>query len=1605
MPMKIFTTKGACCLLFFLLLALPGLAQVANFTASRTSGCSAFDVTFKSTSTGTIISYYWDLGDGRTDTKPDVSLTYITPGTYTITLTVTGSSGTKSSKSITLNVYPSPTVNFTASPLSICPCEEVSFTNSSVPNAPGPMSSVWSFGDGNTATTDNTAYRYCTPGTYDVALKVTNGSGCVGTKLEKAKIKVNEAPDVTFIASKVNLCKVPDTTNFSSYVTKGKPPYTYAWDFGDGTGTSTAANPTYAYNTWGSFTVRLIVTDANGCKDTSERIKYIVSQAMNSDFKLPTSECPGFNLKSFENTSTPLPLTVKWSFSDGQTATGLVAERHFWKGNTYTVTMIDSFGPGCKDTATKTYIVHPKPHPIFTYSPTYPCPAPATISFTNLSYATDSFYWLFGDGSTSRATNPSHTYMRDSVYTVFLIGKTVYGCLDTFRVRDTTKDFPGGYPDPTASDVKKRFYDSTNSPVIIRVHKGEVNVYADSTGGCLPFVLKPVALMCGASKLPADTSILRCPFPKVPLGYPSPPYWKCAYPYDPTDKYPDDVADPYIVATKTACTEDPHPYPIVSYYWDFGDGTTSTVDSPTHTYYTEGQWMVKVTVQTANGCTHIDSMYVTAGNHPTADFTIAPQDLCIHDSVTITNKSKLGRSFIFDFRDGTFFTTNDSLAVYRKRYDHSDTFKVLLSATRNGCKDTMELPVIVRPPQVFDSIQYYCTGNDRMKVFFADKSKGATSVLWRFGDGATSTATTVTHTYAAPGKYTAWHIVYNNVYNCSDSVAHEVYIFDPKPFFSTPDTTVCVGDTLTYVDAYRDYFVNWFWYTGTISQEDKGRRFHLNGGYADTGRYDVMYVALDIHGCFDTFSRSKYVLVAKPQMKMVASPLVGCTPATINFTDMSTNVRGANNITRTWRWGDATSTTGASTTASHYYPVTGGYKVKLIVSDDIGCKDSTEVDVQVRKPKANFVAEANDTTCMDRNIKFHSTSSGVSLSYNWSFGDGGTGTGPDPVYVYKSIGTFDVRLIVTDANGCKDTMLKPAFITTVKPKASFTMSDSIALCPPLFVNFTNASSANSVRFLWDFDNGSTSGVRNPVAPFLDTRLYVVKLIAFDKFGCTDTAYGRARVAGYDGALKYTPLSGCAPHTVEFTADPIKAEVMVWDFADGTTADAEGKFTTTHTYTVPGAYVPRLILGDGKGCNASSMGLDTIKVDAVEAAINSTPRCIGVPITFDDASKSYFSTHGSSEWTFDDGTTSTDKNPKRTYTKTGTYSVQLITTNTNGCKDTINTTITVNPLPIIKANDTIICLGDPAALSAEGGVSYKWDASSTLSCTDCNNPVTKTTVPAVYYVTGTDGNGCKNRDTLTVGIKTKTTLISPPKVEVCQDTPIQITVSGAQQYTWTPDSFLSNATIANPIATMKHSIIYRVIGVEGSCIPDTGYVEVTVHPTPEVDAGADQKVLAGTEVQLKGSGKYIKDYLWTPDSLVTCGDCQNAVARPMVTTTFTLKGTSEFGCSATDDVIITIFCDNSQLFIPNTFTPNGDGQNDYFYPQGQGISKVTSFIIYNRWGQKVYERKGINANVREQGWDGSFNGDMLTPDTFVYTLEATCDNGETVFWKGDVTLIK
>lgn len=1572
---------------FFCLLAVlffsygMAFAQVADFTVDKVAGCDPLVVSFSNRSSGAT-TYDWDFGDFTSSTLKDPSKVFSGSGTYIVKLTARNSSGGSSVKTMSITVYPNPTVSYTASPLTACPCSQITFTNTSTPNAPGGYTSVWSFGDGDIDTKNNTTHVYCTPGKYNVALKVTNSYGCVGSRVDTDKIRITEKPIVVISASKVSLCKYPDTVTFTATVSKGTPGYTYSWDFG-AAGTSTSASPKVTYSAVGSYPVRLIITDANGCKDTVDKPNYIRVDSMHSDFKVPAFSCAGEGLIRFDNMSTPTPVSTSWTCSDGVTGGSLNFQRNFWKGGTITLTMVDNFGPGCLDTMIKTYTVHPKPVPVFSYWPVYPCPAPATIHFTSHSRGADSLYWIFGDGTTSRATNPDHTYTKDSVFTVWLIAKSDKGCLDTFRVRDTTVAYPGGYPG--------YFYNAKNSPMIVRVFGATLDASAQPSRHCVPDTVHFGARITTNTRLPSATDTALKPRCEIIRGY-SRPYWYCSSLPTP-DPYPDDFYD-------APDPKDPtylYPYPIRTYQWDFGDGSAlSTAASPTHIYTAEGRYRVILKV-TTDSCSFVDTIYTEVGEKPTANFNISPDTICKGDLITGTRTYGRAQRYIWEWGDSK--VDEDTALSLTHRYTVAGSRWVTLTAVRYGCADTMSKWLVINPPSSRFGFKYFC--DSPRKVQFLDSSYRANKWFWDFGDGFGSTLKNPIHTYADTGMYKVRLITQNDSFSCVDTSEQYVHLYYPIVDFSM--NSGCKGDTSFITWTQPSWMSYHIWATSASVDYDTSRKKDYVI-FPDTGYYSLKIYFKTNHQCNDSFSKKDLVKIAKPMMRIVATPLISCFPSTITVRDSSTNVQGVKNLRRTWYWGDFTSTTDTAIKATKTYSAAGKYTVRVVTTDAWGCKDSLDVAVEQRKPKADFVYNIDTYACIGQKIDFRSVSTGASLSYKWDFGDGGTSTAEKPSHTYTAVGAYTVKLVVTDETGCKDSLSKVNYVKLTKPIAAFTMKDSTALCPPLFVALTNTSS-NAVRYAWDFDGAGTSTSVNPTAPYISPGVYTIRLIAFDSHGCPDTAYHKARLAGYDGAVSYSPISGCAPLEVNFTADAFAATELVWDFADGVTKATSGIYSMSHVYDKPGTYIPRLVLSDGKGCTSTSRGKDTIKVDGVDAKIDMSPACINMPITFSNSSTGYFSPVNGTEWILEDGSKILTTSFTKTYTATGTHTLRLIASNANGCKDTADITFTVRDLPVIKAKDTVICRGDQAALSASGGISYQWNPDPSLSCSDCSAPITNSTLPRKYIVRGTDAYGCVNVDTLDLGIKTKTTLIVKKDEEVCAQTPILLVARGAQKYIWSPERYLDSPYISTPLAKADTTITYRIIGTEGSCIPDTAYLKLTVYPLPGTEAGTNQKVLAGTEVQLNGSSVYGKTYSWAPGDLLTCPDCAQTIARPLTTTLYVLTATTEHGCVDSDSVQIIVFCDQSQLFLPNTFTPNNDGKNDYFYPQGQGVGTIKSFIVFNRWGQKVFERRGMDANVPQQGWDGTVGGVAASPDTYVYTLEAACDNGEIVFWKGDVTLIK
>jgi gliding motility-associated-like protein len=1378
-------------------------------------------------------------------------------------------------------------------------------------------------------------------GSYNITLVVTNSHNCVNSLTRSGYIKSLPLPAPNFVASNTRYCRPVGHDSFMNTST-GTNPLTYKWRFGDG-GTSTSASPTHDYTTTGSFNVTLIVTDSNGCTDSLLRPAYVQVHHPTAGFSISKSPVCQNDTDYFTSTSSASFST--WYFSDGGNNTGSPASHVFTTSGIDTITQVVYDGY-CYDTLKKTITVNPQPNTKFGFTPVKPCPASQTISFYDSTPGATSWVWDFGDGSaTSSSKNPTHTYNNNDFYYAALTTTNAYGCVKT----DTDT---------------------------VKIYSLTLVVAAGADRGCVPLVDSFNA-----------TVVTMTPW----WHKPNPPY--------------------------------PYPYPI-TYTWSFSDGGTATGSTVYHNYYDTGIFYVYVKGTTANGCVVYDTQTVKTGNHPIPYFYVDKDTVCPYTEVYFYDTSKGNvDTYGWDFGDGDGST--DSVA--RHQYKDTGWFKVTHVVVYRGCMDSVTHYIYVAPPVPRINYTYPCPPKDR-EVFHFDDTNSilATSHIWRFGDGTSSTQDTVSHRYTTLGDYRVTLVVSNSNSGCTDSTSTVVHVIDPALSFSaTTDTAVCLNGwvslsaTLTGANAYT---YRWFdYFNGGYINAFPFFNVGISGGTIDPwlsdtmrikGYHTIKLVITDDNRCVDSFLRTNYLLVAKPVAAFKAVPTIGCLPLTVYFTDTSQCVQGTFVTTRNWTFGDGTSSASTTATTTHIYDATGTDSVGLIVTDNIGCKDTIVKRnlVTILKPIASFHANYINP-CPGDQVQFYNTSRVDSVhdtlsSSWWDFGDGTTSTVFQPMHIYHSAGSYTVTLAVRDSHGCVDTLTKAGYINIVTPHASFTMSDSVRICPPLLVNFTNTSTGGPLGYKWYFGDGASSVLNDPTHTYTSSEYYKVMLVVFNTSGCYDTAYGHVNIYGYAGGLHYFPLLGCEPLTVHFVATITSAPTIVWDFSDGATASASGSTTIDHTYITHGAYVPKLLLGDGKGCEGSSIGLDTIKVDAVIAGIWPKTPCEKDSVHFTDTSKSYFSKITKWLWTFEDSTQSSKQNPVRYYDTLGTYTVGLLVINDNGCRDSVMDTFSLHPPPFISAGpDTVICVHDTAILSPSGGVSYVWSSASYLSCDSCTNPKIAPADTAYYYVLGIDGFGCKNRDTIKVGLQTKTTAFVDQPPPICQGESEHLHAYGAQHYIWIPQDALDSPDIADPLASPMDTVHYVMIATEGSCIPDTESVTLVVHKKPIVNAGEDQTIIGGNTAQLQGRGTYVDVFLWTPSETLNCTGCTDPVAKPLYTTVYALIGTSEYGCKDTDSVKITVLCDKSQVFIPNAFTPNGDGENDKFYPRGVAISMIKVFRIFNRWGEIVYEKMNFNINDENSGWDGTFKGIKQDPGVYVYMMDAICQSGEEIVWKGDVTIIR
>ncbi|RYZ55303.1 MAG: PKD domain-containing protein, partial [Chitinophagaceae bacterium] len=687
---------------------------------------------------------------------------------------------------------------------------------------------------------------------------------------------------------------------------------------------------------------------------------------------------------------------------------------------------------------------------------------------------------------------------------------------------------------------------------------------------------------------------------------------------------------------------------ITRYQWNFGDGATSSLANPSHTYIKAGNYTVTLVATTAGGCTDtvVIERAVRVGEKPKAAFVNEPKVVCAYEMDYFTDKSTgAPDQWLWDFGGGMYSTAQHPVVPFSDTGYHT----VTLIAYNNTCADTIVIPnaVYVNPPaSIFTHIND-CQNPYTKKM--VDESLGAKSWLWEFGDGNTSTEQAPTHTYAKPGTYTVKQTVTNGT--CTHASFRTIRVMDEKAGFTTTDTILCRNQ----VAAFRAQGINsaniaaWHWDFGDgTSSASVQTATHT---YTKTGSYAVTLTITDLLGCKSSYTVPVTVYGPTAAFK----PLVteSCLQDNrISFEETSATDGRHAIVKRIWNYGDATIDSIAAAPYQHRYAAAGSYNIGLTVVDAYGCRDSKTLPaaVLIAKPEASF--GVNDTlTCTGKSISFTNSSKGLSPTYAWSFGDGATATSATPVHAYNKTGVYTVTLVATDKLGCKDSVTKKNLVTISFPKARMAVSDSIGTCPPLLVKFTNLST-NYTAISWDFGDGTNSRLDTPSHFYTAPGTYIAMLVATGPGGCTDTAYQKIVVKGPSGSFTYSPLVGCTPLQVNFTASTKNSTSLVWDFSDGSTVPSQGK-TISHTYVTAGDFVPKLIVSDDAGCSIPILGKDTIRVVGVTTAfaLSASQFCDNGQVQFTNqtVSNDYITGY---RWQFGDGTTSTAAHPVHHYKKAG-----------------------------------------------------------------------------------------------------------------------------------------------------------------------------------------------------------------------------------------------------------------------------------------------------------------------------------------------------------------
>lgn len=658
------------------------------------------NITNTSVTTGTT-TYMWNFGDGGTSTATNPQHAYINPGTYNICLMVTDSCGSDTfCKPISIGcLVPNTNFAFTVNGPTATFADGTSNT---------PTAWAWDFGDGSTGTIQNPTHTYASSGTYTVCLVSSNACG-VDSICKSVTVTNCQTTMAAFSYQSTGL-----SVNFSDQ-SSTNPGMNWLWDFGDGN-TSTSQNPSHTYTAGGSYTVCLSIVDTCGADSSCQVVT--VAVGCNSPVSSFTSSSSGLAY-TFTDGSTNSPTTWAWTFGDGGTSSAKNPTHTYTASGTYQVCLTVTSSCGSNTSCQTVNATCNNPGASFAS-----IPSGLNYGFADQSLGNPtSWLWDFGDGSTSTLQNPTHTYASPGSYTVCLTATNACGSdqvCTTINASCQTTNSAFGYSSNflTASFSNQ----TTGNPISYYWTFGD----GGSSTAQNPTHTYPVpgtytvclttTNSCGSDSVCQSVSIV-CPNPVAAYSFSS-------------------------AQNVTSFTDGSTN--ATSWFWNFGDGTTSTAQSPQHAFNAPGNYAVCLTATSPCGSHTVCKNVQISCSTPTASYSATQAGL----TVNLTDGSSGATTWFWNFGDGSISSSQNTSHTYASY----GTYIVCLTVT-NGCNSSTDCKQIVLScPRPTATWVYSQSG---LTFDFTDLSTGgATSWAWGFGDGIFSAQQNPQHTYSQAGIYT-----------------------------------------------------------------------------------------------------------------------------------------------------------------------------------------------------------------------------------------------------------------------------------------------------------------------------------------------------------------------------------------------------------------------------------------------------------------------------------------------------------------------------------------------------------------------------------------------------------------------------------------------------------------------------------------------------------------------------------------------------------------------------------------------------------------------------------------------------------------------------------